>query len=185
MCEQFKSTYLRNVPSSSSIGNVIATRTSEVSQSNIMKRKSINTIVATRSKRQKPIEIHVEVSEDDSSSSSDSDSESEDKGKRYVCIVGIHDSLIKDERKLRETFLKLCQTLNVNVLDRDIEKIYTNKQVKPHSLIVMLKQSEMRKQIISSSERINISPHLNVIIGKRSANKITVGPYNIPGWSRK
>lgn len=129
--------------------------------------------------------VAPEITDDDLSSSDDSDPEPENKGKKYICIAGIHDKLLQDERKLREPFQKLCQILGVNVSDKDIEKIYSNKRVTPHALIVMLKRSDLRKQIIRNSKKIHISAHLNVLSGDKNANRITIGPYKIPGWTQK
>lgn len=127
----------------------------------------------------------TETTDDESSSSDDSGPEAENKGKKYICIAGIHDDLLQDERKLREPFQKLCQILGVPVPDKDIEKIYSNKRVTPHALIVMLKQSDLTKQIIRNSKKIHISANLNVLSGNKNANRITIGPYNIPGWTQK
>ncbi|XP_055301603.1 uncharacterized protein LOC129568082 isoform X2 [Sitodiplosis mosellana] len=187
VCQHFKS-ILQNAPSSSR-ASALATKSSETKAMprNIAKRQSNIEPTATRSKivKKSEAEILTEISEDESSSSNDSGPESENIGKKYICIVGIHDSLMQDERKLREPFKKLCQVLGVPVLDKDIEKIYSNKRVTPHSLIVMLKRSDVRKQITRRSKKINISPNLNVISGNKNANKITIGPYKIPGWTQK
>lgn len=130
-------------------------------------------------------QVLTEITDDESSSSDDSGPDSENKGKKYICIAGIHDNLLQDEQKLSEPFQKLCQILGVSVPDKDIEKIYSNKRVTPHTLIVMLKRSDLRKKIIRNSKKIHISANLNVLSGNKNANRITIGPYKIPGWTQK